>query len=179
MTVRHIISFLPIIISSCIGSNDWYLLKSKDFGFEIEFPKEPKFTKQTSIFEYGKQDFNIFLVELGNDKDDNITYFACKTIYPDSLINTYKTNIDDFFNSSIQRSIESVHGKKILDKVISYKDSPGREVKIDFKNGEAVMTMRIYLINNSAYILETITRTEKDYNKSQTKFFDSFKLIEK
>jgi hypothetical protein len=38
--------------------------------------------------------------------------------------------------------------------------------------------MRIYLINNSAYMLETITRPQKDFNKSQTKFFNSFELID-
>ena len=146
MKTQNIIIIFTLIFSSCLTTNDWFVLKSTDLGFEIEFPNEPKFIQQTSMTEYGKQDFNIYVLE-----SDNLTS---------------------------SNSIESVQGKKIHDKVIYYLDYPGREVKIDFKNGEAVITMRIYLVDNAVYLLQTITYPEKDYNKSQTKFFNSFKLLD-
>ncbi len=162
MKTQNIIIIFTLIFSSCLTTNDWFVLKSTDLGFEIEFPNEPKFTQQTSMTEYGKQDFNIYVLESDNLTSSNLNYFAAKTIYPDSLIDRYKNNIDEFFNSSIQNSIESVQGKKIHDKVIYYLDYPGREVKFDFKNGEAVITMRIYLVDNAVYLLQTITYPEKD-----------------
>jgi hypothetical protein len=120
MRVGYIICILPFIFSSCIQEKDWYLLKSEYFGFKIEFPKEPKYIQQTSVFKYGRQDFNIYTFESESDNDDNLNYFACKTTYPDSFINTYKNRIDQFFNGSIHSSIESVHGKKISDRVVNY-----------------------------------------------------------
>jgi hypothetical protein len=69
-----------------------------------------------------------------------------------------------------------VHGKLLSEKIIQINGFPGREARIDFRDGLAVITMRAYLVKNKMYILQTITETKKDFNKSIGKFMDSFKL---
>ena len=50
-------------------------------------------------------------------------------------------------------------------------------VKIDFNGGRAFIQMRLYLVENKMYLLQTITEAEKDNNKSVGRFMDSFALI--
>jgi hypothetical protein len=53
---------------------------------------------------------------------------------------------------------------------------PGRKFRVDVQNGVAVMTMRAYLVRNKLYMLQVITETKKDLNKSIEKFMNSFSL---
>jgi len=178
MKSRQIIFILTIFITACSVKPEWYLLKSNELDFEILFPSQPKFSRQTALLETGKQDFNIYYCDSLANSDDNINYFASQTEYSGSLMKLYESNPDIYFDNKIRNSTESVHGKIIALKVKNYKNYPGREVRIDFKNGETVILMRIYLVRNKAYVLETMSYASKDYNSSQTKFFESFKLIE-
>ena len=178
MKSRLLILISTIFFAACSVKTEWYLLESKELGFEISLPKQPKFVRQTSILETGKQDFDIYFCDSTTNSDDNLNYFIARTEYSDTLMKLFQSNPDRFFETSIQNSTESVHGKIISQKVINYKNYPGREVKIDFKNGEAVITMKIYLVRNEAFILQTITHSTKDNNSSQTKFFESFRLTE-
>jgi len=49
-------------------------------------------------------------------------------------------------------------------------------VRIDFKDGLAVIRMRYYLVKNRLFMLQIFTETKKEQNKSIDRFMDSFKL---
>lgn len=63
-----------------------------------------------------------------------------------------------------------MNGKLISETNISLDKYQGREIKIDFKNGLAIIKARFYLVNNTVYIIQTITKTENDNNKSMNSF---------
>jgi hypothetical protein len=84
--------------------------------------------------------------------------------------------LDAFFRNAIDGSVKNYHGKLLIEKIIEFEKYPGREIKVDFKEGLAIVKMRCYLIKNRMYILTTITETKKDFNQSINKFMDSFTL---
>lgn len=100
------------------------------------------------------------------------------SLHPDSLINSDKKEIlADVFKNAVNGAVETAHGKLLNEMIIEFKGYPGREIRIDFQNGTAVITMRLYLIKNKMYMLETITVTDKDFNTSIKKFMNSFDLL--
>jgi len=164
---------------SFIKPKTWYLLESEQYGYKIEFPKEPTENPQVVNSVIGELKMNIFMYDASKgSKDDNLVYMVNYTEYPDTLINSEKTDVlSDFFRNSIDGAVRNVHGKLLSEKEIKIGEYPGREINIDFKDGMAVIRMRLYLVKNKMYMLQTITETKKDFNKSITRFMDSFELI--
>ncbi|MFN6946338.1 MAG: hypothetical protein ACK4ND_15425 [Cytophagaceae bacterium] len=179
ITKLFIASLILLSFMSFIQAEKWFLLESKQYGYKIEFPKKPTEKPQVVNSEIGELKMNIFIHDASKDgKDDNLIYMVNYTEYPDTLIHSDKTEIlSDFFRNSIDGAVRNVHGKLLSEKVIQIGEYPGREIKIDFRDGMAVIRMRIYLVKNQMYLLQTITETKKDFNKSITRFMDSFELI--
>lgn len=171
-----------IILALCIfaiSSSSVFseILKTKDF--QMDFPKKPAYEKQNTESEIGNLPMDIYIYDASNnEKDDNLVYGLISTEYPDSLINSNMTDIlSDFFNNAIQGAVSNVSGKLISQTDLKLNNFPGREIKINYNDGAAVIKMRLFLVQNKMYILQTITLTEKDSNKSIDKFMNSFKLL--
>ena len=179
ITKLLVASLVLFSLLSFINSDEWYLLRSEQYGYKIKFPKAPTENPQVINSEIGKLKMNIFMYDASQKgKDDNLVYMVNYTEYPDTLISSEKTEIlDDFFRNSIDGAVKNVHGELLSEKIIKIGEYPGREIKIDFKDGMAVIRMRSYLVNNKMYVLQTITETKKDFNKSITLFMDSFELL--
>jgi hypothetical protein len=156
---------------------DWFLLKSD--GFQAEFPSEPVSQPQVVNSEIGDLKVNLFMYDASQGgTDSNLVYLVGFTEYPDSLVNSNMTElIPNFFRGSIDGAVKNVNGKILSETVIEINGYPGREVKIDFMEGQAIIMMRFYLVKNRLFMTEIATETSKVPNKSINRFFNSFKLI--
>jgi hypothetical protein len=84
--------------------------------------------------------------------------------------------LPEFFRTSIDGAVKNVNGKLISEKVVALDGFPGREVKIDYGNGMAIIFLRMFLVNNKGYFVQTISQTGKEGNESAARFHKSFKL---
>lgn len=161
-----------------VDSREWYLLKSNKFGFKIEFPQKPKATTHTINTEIGDLKMNLFICDLSNsENDNNLVYLANYSEYPRDLVNSdMKSSLKTFFRNSVDGAVSSVHGKLLKERVIDYKGYPGREFSVDYENGLAVIKMRMYLVKNKMYMIETISKKEYEFNTSIDRFMNSFEL---
>ncbi|WP_339812315.1 hypothetical protein [uncultured Imperialibacter sp.] len=176
----HLLTSIALLtVLSSFASGKWFLFEDKEFGFKIEFPEEPTATPQMIDSEIGQLKMNIVMYdasEKGND--DNLLYMTNVTEYPDSLINSDRTDIlDKFFRGAIDGAVNNVKGKLLTEEVKNLADYPGREITVDYGQGMAIIRMRLFLINNRAYMLQTITETGKSNNESIHRFMDSFELL--
>jgi hypothetical protein len=169
--------FLTLVVTSFKKADDWYLLQTH--SYKILFPKKPTASNQEIDSQIGKLTLHLNIYEVPeSESDDNHAYLTNETSYPDSSINSDNTKlVSTIFANAIAGAVKNVSGKLLSEKVIAFGKYPGREVRIDFQNGVAVIKMRIYLVRNSTIMIETITDTDKQYNKSIDKFMDSFRLI--
>jgi hypothetical protein len=167
---------LVLVTMSCAAQDDWISIEG--YGYKILFPKKPTDQSQDIVTAVGKLKMNIFMYETpGPEADDNISYWTMQTIYPDSVINSDKTEkLDKFFRNSVDGAVGSVHGKLLTEKIIQLNGYPGREFRVDVKDGVAVITMRAYLVKNTMYMLQVVTETKRDFNKSIYRFMNSFSL---
>ena len=163
----------------CSQSSDWQLFESKENGFSILFPREPEVNPQIVNTEVGELTLDVYMVEVNDQsKDDNLVYSVICTEYPASIFqNPTEETFKLFFRNSVDGAVNNVHGKLLSELIIQFDGHPGREIKIDFREGLAIITMRMYLIDNKMYMIQTITETHKDFNTSIGRFMDSFKLI--
>ncbi|MEO8762314.1 MAG: hypothetical protein ABI388_12180 [Bacteroidia bacterium] len=160
-------------------ADTWYLLESKAFGFTIEFPKKPTEQIQTVDSEIGKLTLNLFIYDASAVKtESNLVYLVNCTLYPDSLIDSDDTDkLGTVYRQAIDGAVANVKGKLLSEKVITIEGFLAREVRVDFQNGTAILKMRLCLVHNKLFVLETITETKKELNKSIDRFMNSFKLI--
>ncbi|HVW61578.1 MAG TPA: hypothetical protein VHC48_16110 [Puia sp.] len=167
---------LAILTMSFIHQNGWYLFDSNKY--KMFFPKRPDDQVQTVQTAIGELKMNVHMYEAPeNETDDNFTYGIIETDYPDTVINSGKKDIlDKFFRNSIDGAVKNVNGKLLTESNIQLNGFPGREFRVDYKDGLAVITMRAYLVKNTMYMLQTITETKKDHNAAIGKFMNSFTL---
>ncbi len=171
------IMVLVILTMGFVKPEDWFLLKSE--AFQIEFPQEPVATTEVIDSEFGSLKMKVFLHDGSQPgTGDNLVYMAVSTEYPDSLISSWGVDeIPDFFKSVVNGMINNIGGKLLSESEIAMNGFPGKEVKIDFKDGLAIFKVRIYLVKNTMYLIQTVTETGEFPNKSVDRFLDSFKLV--
>ena len=182
--MKKIKTFIGIAVHITIATgfsyqDNWYLLKSDEY--KIEFPVKPVPQTQMIKSEIGELKMDIFMHDASeNEKDENLVYGFMYTEYPDSLINSGKTELlTNFFRNAIDGSLGNVKGKLLSETIIEIDKFPGREIKIEFMEGLYIMKMRFYLVRNKMYIIQTITDIKKTDNKSAERFMGSFGLISK
>jgi len=178
---KSIFSLVFIVITmSFTVSGDWIPFTSH--GFTASFPKKPDADSQLIASPLGQLRFNTFMYDASEDStDENLVYTVITTKYPDSLVKEAQKPafVKGLFDGAIKGAVKNVKGKLLSQKEISFEGYPGREMKIDFQDGLAIIRMRIYMVNTWMYTLQTITYTGKDENKSIYRFMDSFKLLKK
>jgi hypothetical protein len=165
-----------------VQSDSWFVLQATDLGFSIEFPVEPQKTNQVQTTEAG--DINVYTYSYEPNesaKDDNIDYELVCTTMPISIEpNTSNTKVSDgMFKKTIDAIVKSTKGKALSDKPLKFNGYPGKEVRIErkYKHEVYIMKLKLYFIKNKFFIIESTTTEAKQYNKSGTRFFASFKLL--
>ena len=173
------IFFVSVLCTGFIVTSDWFLMKNKDQGYQIEFPKEPSVSVQTVNTKAGPVDMHINMLDLSNkDEDQNMIYLSSFAQYPDSLVHSdRKEQLAGFFKETLDGLVSSIDGKILSKEDVKIDSYPGKEVKINFQDGMAIIRIRVYLVENKVYMLQVITKIEKDSNESISKFMDSFSLI--
>ena len=178
MTKKTLVLFflLAVTFVSFKKTADWYLLETKTY--RIQFPQKPTASTREINSDIGKLILNLNIYEVPEtEKDDNHLYLFNETAYPDSLVNSDKTDVlDEFFKKAVAGAVKNVNGKLLSEKNIAINHYPGREVRIDFQDGQAVIKMRVYLVKNIMIMLEVISDAKNESNPSSDKFLNSFEL---
>ncbi|MDR3678334.1 MAG: hypothetical protein P4L41_00100 [Flavipsychrobacter sp.] len=177
-------NFLFLIVVLTLTSfkypaKEWHEYKLEGSNCSLLMPGAP--TKQEKLINTaaGEITFTLFTFEPADSTDDNFIYglayvdFPADKLYPDSI-----SWVKGCLDNARDGAISNVHGKFLSEIIIKYKQYSGREIRIDFQNGAAVLTARLYLIKNRLYTLQVLTLPDNDFNNSIKKFFDSFMTLE-
>ena len=158
-----------------------YLLKSEEHGYQIEFPSLPMDNHPSVNSPFGELKMHVFLYDASmvNKKDENQMYLLNLTIYPPQgeIHSNRGENISEFYRSTIDGIIKQNRGTILTQKEIEINNYPGKEFKLEIKNGKAILTGRLFLIENKMFLIQTIADKKKEGNQAQQKFFESFLLL--
>lgn len=172
-------SLVLLSLMSFMKPDGWYVLRSEQYGYKVDFPQKPVENPQVINTEIGELKMNMFIYDASSaGKDDNLLYLVNYTEYPEAFMEVEDPeSVKVFFRNAVDGAVGNVNGRLISEKIIKLGRHPGREIKVDFKEGMAVIRMRFYLVGYKLYMLQTITETKKDFNKSINRFMNSFELL--
>lgn len=179
MNKFNTILFFSVLVSimSFKPMTEWHQYNTSKF--KVLFPKMPTNTVKKVNTEAGEIEMQVYMYNSSKDEtDENLIYSVIASEYPKEHIESHikHDNLETFFRNSIDGMVSNVKGKLISESKIILGKFKGREIKIDFKNGLAIIKNRMYLVENNVYLIQTITKTEKENNKSIEKFMNSFEL---
>lgn len=164
-----------IVFSSFNFITDWYTFDN-DY-LTLYFPEKPTTNSQLVESSVGKLNLKTAFFEPSDPNTNVYAYGLITSEYPDSIINSNKKEIlSTFFRNSIDGSVKSSNGRLLTESEISLNGYPGRQVKIDYGNGQAFINMRLYLVQNKSIILQVIEPTNSTDSTNKLKFFNSIKL---
>ena len=184
MRLRLRLTVLIVAIASIAATttyeNDWQQFRFERGLFQIEMPELPAFSSQQLVTDVGELKMSIFMHEGEEGIDDNILYMISFTDYPADKVNTVEMDeaaLDEYYKDSIQGSVNNMNGKLLDEKTIDLFGYKGREIIVDYLEGQAIMRMQILLVKNRMYAIQTIALAENDENDDQKRFFNSFELL--
>lgn len=170
-----VISLLSAFLSS-FRIADWKKYENAAGRFSVLFPSGPEESEQQLNTALGALTLKIFSSNAENDSDVNIVYAVMYTEYPENSISSSMDaeKMEKFFNGSVNGAVTNVKGKLLSEEKVSIKNFPGRHIKVDYMQGQAVIDMYLYLVNNRNYMLQVIHVPGKEDNSNLKKFTDSF-----
>jgi hypothetical protein len=157
-------------------ASQWEIYEVADF--KAKFPSKPTYETQVVNSAVGNLTMHIHMLDASNTgTGENLVYGIISTEYPDSSIDSNDPELmSNMFRGAIDGAVKNVKGKLLSENNISIDKYPGREIKVDYGDGAAFIRMRLYLVKNKMYILQTITLADKDNNASINEFLNSFQL---
>ena len=172
-----VLSFFATSFKSPDG--DWKEYKPEGSRCKVLMAGTPTRTERVVNTALGELKLTVLMYQPPKDgNDDNVLYGVSYSDYPAEHVHSDSINsLKEFFDRSITGSINAIQGKKLTETIINYKGYPGREVRVDFKNGMAIIKYRFYLVKNRLYTMQVITLTQKNFNKDINKYLDSFELL--
>ena len=171
-----------VCLTLCLGfikADKWITIQAKPFGYQIDFPKKPTEQAQEIDSEVGKVKLNMYIYDASAaEDDDNLLYLSNCTQHP--AINAKgldSTQLAAFYDKTVGGVVNGVKGELLSQKKIMLGKHEGREVAVGYEENTNTVAMRIFLVDNKIFMVQTIAPTAKSPNASATRFFDSFKLI--
>ncbi len=168
-----ILAIILFIHSSFINT-DWILFKK--INYSVLFPGNPSSDSSVKNTQIGDLTIINHLYETPeNETDSNLVYGLSLTDYPPKyILQDSKPFIKGFFEGVVKGAVNGVKGKLIEEKDFTVKNYPGKELKIDYDNGTAIITMKIVLVKERVYMLQTIALPGQEVNTNATRFYNSF-----
>lgn len=159
------------------ATGDWILFENTTC--KVFFPSSPKHDSTEVESAVGKLKLYTHMLEVAEaGNDSNLVYGLIETQYPPAALpDKYeKAYLKGFFDGAVSGAVKNINGKLISEKDITLKEIPGKEIKIDYGSGLAVVTIRFYLNKLRLHAVQTIAYIGKENNSTAKKFFDSFDI---
>ena len=177
LTIK-ILTLCTILFISFAMQKAWHVYESTEHGYRILFPDEPVTQRQEIDSEIGKLQMNYVMLQDSSLDADNLVYMVDHTVYPeDKMHSSNEEQTSVFFERAVKNAVINVNGKLLSEVDIWLGRFPGKEITIKGRKPKEYIKMRVYIVNNSAYILQVTAKKAKKNNPSMDRFLNSFKLF--
>lgn len=156
-------------------NGDWQEIKSNEGRFRIEFPNfkvKKELTKQLLEGEVVK--IYSYQINAQDKIHDNLAYSLDYSFWPN--IKT-KEQIEEKFNNQRDYIISSTNSNIEYETIIDTLEYAGRELFLTIDNSKIKGMYRMYFNDGIFYNLMVVTKDGNHFNKSISRFHNSFKLL--
>jgi hypothetical protein len=165
--------------STRIGWQEYFSSAGK---YKVSMPAAPKEDVKKVPTAVGELTMYMALLESEDENDDNMLYMSAFSEYPADKISSdlSKESLERFFKGAAEGSAKNMNGKVTSITVENYKEYPGRNIvsQVNLGGMDFLALQRLILVKNRFYMLQTLTKKDKEDNSNTRKFFESFSLEE-
>ena len=157
----------------------WNILRITDKNCEVSFPYKTFKTHKEEYYVKNVGKVISYEIDLNSQKltDKNLGYKLSIYDYPEFNFYDNPETINLFLNGTAENLLLALNASRIWERNIEFNGYSGKELYYYMASQEVYFTTRMYIINGRQYGLTVITDKNNLINKSITKFFNSFKLI--
>jgi len=138
----------------------------------VLLPGTPAKVTHTMDTKLGPLDIQVFTLD-----QSKYSYLVSYSDYPDQILQVKSQ--DSILNGARDGAVAHVQGKLLGERRISLGQYPGRELTIEVPDGQHLVLMRMYLVKKRLLQVGVGTLKAKASSPNITKFFESFKLLDK
>lgn len=123
--------------------------------------------------------YHTFFYRSEGEGPENFVYMLSYCDYPEGSVHSDSTQLlNEFFQTTIEAAAASVDGEIIYVDEVFQQDYPGRFWRINYRDDQAVIRTKAYIVKNRYYAIQTIMHRERSLNPASDRFLDSFRLLE-
>lgn len=171
-------SIILIVSSGFIQADKWVTVKSKNYGYQIDFPTKPVEQTEDVEAEVGTLKLGMYICDATSSaNDENLLYMSsCTQHSVIDIPSMTASQLAEFYTRTINGVVGGVKGELVYEKTIFLGQHEGREIAVEYDDKQNTITSRIFGIKDKMYMIQVIAETGKSVNPSATRFFDSFKV---
>ena len=158
--------------------HDWNVFTNLEGRFQVDAPG--LFLEKSDTLETGIGDlvYHTYYYQTKPEGAENEVYLVSYCDYPEGIVFTDSIGLaEEFFQTTIDASVESVDGEILYSTDIKLDDYPGKFWRIDYLDGEGIIKTKAYLVRNRYYAVQVISYHSDNMNEATDRFFGSFKLL--
>ena len=157
-------------------SGKWKEIKSEKGNFRIEFPDfEVKEGKTTQLIDGEEVIIYHYSINTQNEDHDNLGYRVDYSFWPNIKS---KDQINEYFDMQREFVLSATNATLEYENIIDTLSYQGRDMLMTIDNSKIKARYRLFFDNGISYKLTVITEDGKHFNKSITKFLNSFNILD-
>lgn len=174
--MKYLILF---VFAGMLTQTAWEEYISLSGKFKILTPSSLVEQVDTIQTEVGDLAYHTFFHQTSSKEEtDNTIFMVSYCDYPEGIIFADSSGlVDTFFEETMQAAAESVDGEILYSTDIQKDDNPGKQWRIDYLDGEAIIRTKAFLVKNRYYSIQTISNKKQKSWGDNNQFFDSFELL--
>jgi hypothetical protein len=144
--------------------------------FKIKFPvTKVKESSTKQIIDNEEVEIFHYTANMQGEDHINLAYQLDYVLLPEVKL---KEEIDDLFNEQRDYILSSANAELEFEKIIEKNDAQGRHLYFSIDESEIKTNYKMFFKDGIFYKLAVVTEDGKLFNKSISKFFDSFEITE-
>lgn len=158
---------------------DWEEYNDYEGGFRVRTPGPFVQRVDTVKTPLGKLAYHTFMFVMKNESyAENVFYMVNYCDYPPGALHQDSTELlTEFMDATVDEATRAVRGELVYQDGIEINEYPGRFWRIHYREGDAVIKTKAFVVGTRYYQVQTAMTREMGLNRASEEFLDSFRLI--
>lgn len=180
MRIHHYIISLfagSLLLSSCGEATKWGKYTSKEGGFTVNMPLNPKKWTKREMTIFGKRETHYITWKPSSTALDKFKLFEVSYTDANGAIPRDSLRLSALLDSGINLRKKDFTEADIEAQPIELNGYPGRAFIYDQPRGSTVAIVKICIVNNRKYDLTVVAKKNYPTNEEINTFFNSFQIF--
>jgi hypothetical protein len=179
MKITVLSLFTLVIFSFTFPPSVWKEFNNYEGKFHVLVPTGEMVHKVSKMkTEIGEMNYHQYIYQPTEKPLDNVFYLVNYCDYPKGTFPKDSTElIQEFLDSTVAESVESVKGKLTYQSDIQLLMSKGKVWRVQYNNEKVSVKNKCFIAGDRFYLLQVMTLKEHFLNTGIDKFLDSFYMF--